>query len=230
MYGSTIRLLTVIVALIALPGAASAAAIVSFDLSAPAFANGSAAFDVGLSFSGDPTDTIEAIQLSVFGSDPLLTLNDTAFDRFSFAPSGATLPGWLELSPLSTGLGLYAPVDPIAGPFLAPSASPYHLGTLSVDVTGIAAGTPLLVTLSGGPPGLGTDVGGLVAGILVPSFAAADPAVATVSFTQPAGIVFPSPAVAEPGLMMLLTLGFVTSAALTRKRSQTRPANTKSTS
>lgn len=186
-----------------------AGAVTTFNLSQLTVSGTSASFDVSLTFSGAPTDTIEALQLSVFGSSPLLTNGDTDFSRFGFVPNASSLPGWLEFSPISTGLAFYAPADPINGPFLSPSASPIDLGILSVDLTGLPPNTDLNVTLNGGPAGLGTDLAGTIAGMTAFSFANADPAIVSLQFAQPDGVSFATPAtsVPEPSTFSLLMYG-----------------------
>lgn len=190
-----------------------AGAVTTLNLSQASISGNSALLDVSLTFSGAPGDTVEAIQLSVYGSNPLLTNSDTDFSRFGFTPDATSLGGWLEFSPLSTGLGFYAPSDPVNGPFLSPSASPIDLGVMSVDLTGLAPATKLFVTLDGGPTGLGTDLGGTIGGTPVFSFAAADPAVVSLQFAQPKGVDFVTPgqtsAVPEPGTFVLLTTGLL---------------------
>src|SRR3954453_2502730 len=75
--------------LAALAGPSTArAAMASFDLGAPTVTATSASFEVSLTFTGDPTDTINAIQLSVLGSSDELTAAGTDFSRFAFAPNG----------------------------------------------------------------------------------------------------------------------------------------------
>ncbi|MFO0954534.1 MAG: PEP-CTERM sorting domain-containing protein [Isosphaeraceae bacterium] len=179
------------------------AAFVTFDLSAPTVTATTATFEVFMAFSGGASDRVEAIQLSVLGSSPALTASN--FSRFSFTPSATGLPGWVELAPIAgTGFNLLAPLDPVNGPFLAPSATPYDLGTLRVNVAGLA-GQSLVLTLAGGTPGVnGTDAGGVVNGAFIPSFATAGQA-AQVAFTEPGGVRFS--VVPEPSGAALLGLG-----------------------
>jgi hypothetical protein len=175
---------------------------VTFDLGSPIVTETSASFDVDLTFDGSAGDQIQAVQISVLGSDPALTANGADFSRFSFALDTSTLPGWKELVPVGVlGVGLEGPSDPVSGPFLGPSATPYHIGTLTIDLTGLPTSKALFATLAGGPPGLNTDVGGLVGGTFVPSFSAAG----MVDFAQPNGVAFST--VPEPGSVTLFALG-----------------------
>src|SRR5262245_39445087 len=112
-------------------------------LGTPTVTATSARFPVLITFPGSAGDDIEAIQLSVLGSSPLLTAGGTNFSRFDFTPSPATLPGWTALLPLSaSGVGLFAPLDPLAGPFLLPNLGAQTVGTLAVTLAGIPGGTP----------------------------------------------------------------------------------------
>lgn len=192
-------------ALLAAPGVARAE-FASFDLGTPTVTPTSAVIPVSLTFTGGAGDEIVVIQLSVLGSSDALTGGGTDFGRFSFALNGTTLPGWTELAPISTfGVGLYGPSDPVGGPFLSPGGGPIELGTLTVDLTGIAAGQALLVTLAGGPPGLSTDAGGLIGGSPVDSFAS----LGLVGFNPPDGVTFTS--VPEPAGLRLLAVGVLLS-------------------
>jgi hypothetical protein len=183
------------------PAVGRAAVVVSLDLGTPAVTATTATVPVSLTFTGAAGDNLQAVQLSVLGSSPLLTAGGTAFGRFAFALDPTAAPGWAELVGVGAGgVGLYAPLDPVAGPFLPPGS--YALGTLTVDLTGLPGGAAVTVSLAGGPPGLGSDAGGEVGGVLVPSFAAADPTVALLSygpgggsaaFTVPAAAAVPEP-------------------------------------
>jgi hypothetical protein len=199
------------------PRESAAGVMASFDLSLRGVTPSSATFGVAMTFSGAPGDAVEAIQLSVLGSDPLLTAGGTDFSRFSFALNTPSLPGWQELVPVGlAGVGLYGPADPVAGPFLAPGSTPYDLGTLSADLSGFAAGQSLLLSLAGGPPGLGTDAGGMVSGVPVDSF----DLMGMVSFGQPGGVTFTTPgltAVPEPGSLVLFALGLAAVVVTNRK-------------
>lgn len=174
---------------------------------------GAAKFDVSVLFSGAAGDQIEAVQLAVTGSSANLTGAGTDFTRFSFAVDPATIPGWFELAPISGGVSLLVAGDPVTGPFLHPAAGAQRIGTLSVSLAGLAEGTPFVVTLAGGEPGLGTDVGGTIGGDLVPSFSAS--AANTINFSQPDGVqatvptttTIPEPATA--GAALLLVAGWM---------------------
>jgi len=128
----------------------------------PSYVGATALIEVELTFlSDDPLDTVEAIDLAVLGSDPLLTGGGTDFSRFSFALDTVDLVGWMEIDPIGggavPGVGLYAPdlLDPGAMP-LPPQPVPYHVGTLSVNLQALPMGLPLVVTLAS------SDVGGMV--------------------------------------------------------------------
>src|SRR5262249_25117514 len=75
----------------------SADAVATFWLGTPTVTASEVDIPVSLLFSsGNAADTIEAIQLSVIGSDPLLTASDTDFSRFTFDVNTTTLSGWLQ--------------------------------------------------------------------------------------------------------------------------------------
>lgn len=206
MHHSLRAIAVCVVAVTATASNAFAGAMVTFGLGAPIVTSGSAVFDVTLEFAADAGDTLEAIQLSVFGSHALLTAGDTDFSRFAFAPDSGALPTWLAAGTLgASGVELLFPADPFLGPFLGPTGGPATIGTLMVDLTGIPGGTDLLVTLAGGPPGLNSDAGGTVGGTFVPSLAS-DPAHSVV-FDNPDGVAFrtpgSTPVIPEPGSLVL---------------------------
>jgi hypothetical protein len=126
---------------------------VNFNLGTPTVTATSAVFDVTLTFQGSTGDNIDGVQLSVVGSDPLLTKGGTDYSRFSFQLNTANVPGWLELVPISpSGFNLIVP--DVSGQPLGPTGPTGLLfGTLTVDLTGIAPGTSLFATLAGGTPG-----------------------------------------------------------------------------
>jgi hypothetical protein len=186
------------------------AGVITFGLETPEVTSGTAAFNVTVDFQGDLGDQIESFQLSVIGSDTLLTDGDTNFSRFSFLPDAVNLPTWFEFVPLASGLGFYAPLDPFAGPFLSPTSGPVSIGTLTVDLSGIAGGLNLFVTLAGGSPGFETDAGGTLGGDFVPSLAF--DLNHAVAFGQPTDVFFETPdlqAVPEPSTLALFSLGAV---------------------
>jgi hypothetical protein len=173
---------------------------VSFSLGNPVVTSTTAVFDVTLNFGGSSSDNLFGIQLSVVGSDPLLTKSGTDYSRFSFQLDTANLPaGWSELAPIgaSTGFNLIAPNDPINGPFITPPVSNLLFGTLTIDLTGIAPGTSLFATIAGGTPGIdSTDASGTIGGtsydsLVTSGLLSASPA--RVPFQTP-GQVVPEPA------------------------------------
>jgi len=182
----------------------NAGIMTTIDLGTPSVSATSASFDVSITFPGGAGDQIEAFQVSVLGSDPLLTGGGTDFTRFVFTPDPVTLPSWFELAPVSaSGVGLFIPSDP-TGPFLLPSPLPQHVGILTVDLIGIAAGADLMVTLAGGPSGQDTDLGGVVGGSFIPSFAGDITNSVVLAFTDPDGVVFKGPGtqvIPEPGTL-----------------------------
>jgi hypothetical protein len=193
---------------------ANAAIMADFDLGPATVTPTQASFDVTLSFAGNAGDQIEAYQLSILGSSSLLTAGGTDFSRFSYTPanSPAPLDAWTTSGTISiTGTELGFPTDPVAGPFITPAVTPIVLGTLIVNLTGIAPGTALNVTLAGGVPGLETDVGGTFDGVFVPSVAAAGDPGLQLTFSDPGGVSFatsaPPPGGAIPEMTSLFTWG-----------------------
>ena len=86
-----------------------------------------ALMDVSYTFDGLTGDTIEGIQISFVGSDPVLTAGGTDFSRFTFTLDGSnpTLGAWTG-GPIddATGAALYVPADAVAGPCLTQTATP----------------------------------------------------------------------------------------------------------
>jgi hypothetical protein len=191
-------------ALVLMAGKPCRAGTATFSLGTPVVTAGEADIGISLLFSGNPGDTIEAIQLSVLGSDPLLTANGTDFSRFAFDLNATTLPGWLANPTIdAVGLAFLFPSDPISGPFLSPSATPYDLGTLKLNLDGLPTGQTLFVTIEDGPAGSQTDAGGTVNGNFIPSFRDGAPD-ASVQFDVGSARFTTS---AVPGPLSLLTLG-----------------------
>ncbi len=142
------------------PSPSVAGVVASFG--SPSYEGSTATLEVLFSFSGDPGDTLEAFQLSVIGSDSLLTEGGTDFGRFSFVPSLPLLSGW-DGTPSDFGTDGYVFYSTLSG-VLPPSASPYLLGTLSVDLSGLTSDSPLLVTLNGQDPLFPTVAAGMIGG------------------------------------------------------------------
>lgn len=177
---------------------ASAASLV-FGLELASTTATEAVFDVRVTFAGSPADSVEAIQLSVVGGDPDLTDSDTDYSRFSF---DSALQGWSS-TPLdpSSGLALLFPDDPISGPFLSPSAIPYLLGFLTVDLASLPIGN-YRVTLAGGSSPFNTDALGMADGLPV-LFGEEG----LVTFSEPSGVSFAT--VPEPSSFLLLAPAIV---------------------
>ncbi len=187
--------------LVAVGWNSSSSANVLVDLQLRSVTASTATFDVGIEFTGAAGDLLEVIQLSVVGSDSLLTSADTDYSRFAFTLDTAALPDWT--ADPSIGLGgvtLLFPLDPVAGPFLSPTTGLLQIGTLEVDLTGLPMGT-YLVTLAGNVPGLETAAAGLIGGTFVELSAAAG----GLTFNQPGGVSFAT--VPEPGTLGLLVCG-----------------------
>ena len=158
------------VGLLSAPAAATTTAALTMDT--PVVTSGQASIAVRLDFAGDPGDTIDNIGLSVIGSSPALSAGGFARFIFDMGPNLVTR-NWSELDPVADGLfpgiGLYlADTDPLnpTSP-LTPSATPYALGTLRVDLSGLPGGQSYTVTLNGAVFPDNTDVGGFVGGVAV---------------------------------------------------------------
>jgi hypothetical protein len=170
-----------------------------------------ATFDVSMTLTSSAGDNVQAFQLGLAGNGTDLVAGGTNFSLFKFTLNTTSLTNWVELVPVqNTGLGLYGPTDPVAGPFISPGT--HDLGTLSIITSGLAPGSSHTLTLANGPTGLQTDVGGSVGGVLVPSFDASTSATvgfspASVTFTIPSnGPSVPLPAAFWPGLVGLVLL------------------------
>lgn len=180
-----------------------------FGLSTPTFTATGATLDVLLGFDGNVGDQIETYQLSIIGSSAELTNPD--FSRFSFAAANSPAPlgDWITSGAFGSGIGeigveLGFPILPV-GPFIEPLSSPLVLGTLVVDLAGIAPGTNLNVTLAAGPLGIQTDLAGTFGGRTVDSVAA-DPDL-MIAFSEPDGVSFTTPGgvIPEPSSIVLWT-------------------------
>lgn len=203
----SVLLAAVFAAALATPTRASADNIVA-GLEQPTYSwNNTATMGVTFLFSGNPGNTMEAFQLSVIGSDPLLTLSGTDYSRFSFTPNTSLLSGWAGTPTTfgSDGFVFYSTF----GNGLPPSESPYQLGTLTVDLAGLSPNSPLTVTLNGQDPLFSTFAAGMIGGDfdLIP----VDASGATVMVTP----------VPEPGSALLLATGVGFAVLRLRRR---RPA------
>jgi len=133
----------------------------------------------------------------------------TIFSRFSFLLDAATLPGWVELDPLSSdGVDLFAPFDPPSGPPFAVLGTAERIGTLLVDLSGLPGDTDVFVTLADGPIGFQTDVSGTVNSVPIFSFRDSpdddvqfDPSSATFS-TLAATVPEPGSGITFAGLLL----------------------------
>ena len=181
-----------------LPSRAYATGIATLDLGQPTFNGSTARFQLGLTFtSGNPADTLETLDLSVHGSSSLLTAGGTDFSRFSFTLDTAAMPLWTEFDPMGggafPGIGLYEAdlLDP-SSPLSPHPAQSHHVGTLSVDLSGIPDGTPLTVTLAGAAFPFNTDAGGLIEGVptTIADVPTGGPDPALLLFADPNGVSF----------------------------------------
>jgi hypothetical protein len=142
---------------------AADAAVITFDLDLVSVTSTAADIDVFVTFASDYDDTLQAFQLSVWGSDPKLTLGGTDFSRFAFTVDSDTLSHWLVFVSFKDaffGAIMVAPDDPLTGPFITPSDDKLRLGTLNVDLSNIAPGTELYVSLANGAEHFKTDAFG----------------------------------------------------------------------
>lgn len=205
--------------LVALGPHATARAALLASFGTPTYVGSTAQVPIEATFSGAPADTLEALQLSLIGSDPALTAGGTDFSRFAFAIDGTTLVNWSASPPDigTSGFTLLAPNDPINGPFLSPSAAPYNIGLLTVDLAGLVPGSTPIVTLAGNDPLFPTEGAGTVGGSFGPI---------PTTFGQPGGLALlvPATAVPEPGALALAGLGafLATVVAAHRRRQSTR--------
>ncbi len=211
--------LALVMPLVVLPSNSATAGTITFSLGDPVLEGSLAKFDVNLEFTGDSGDQIEAIQLSVLGSDPNLL---TDLTRFSFQlDSNSPLDSWVKAETLGlSGIELLFPPDPVFGPFIVPGTR--QLGVLSVDLTGLPAGTATNVSLNDDDPFalFPTDVGGTFDGSSISSVVSDTSGAATVVLSEPQGVAFNNP-IPEPNSL----LAFVGLAAMMAGRKRRRPVS-----
>lgn len=183
------------------------AALIVVGMDPPSYSGTVASMDVTFHFTGDPGDTMEAFQLSVIGSDPLLTSGGADYGRFSFAPNSALFTGW-DGTPADFGTGGFVFYSNLSGAGLPPSDTPYLIGTLSVELAGLVSDAPLLVTLNGGDPFFPTDAAGFVGGNFdrIPVDAAAASQFVTAA------------AIPEPSTLAVFTLVGLAAGCMARRR------------
>ena len=178
---------------------AADAAVITFDLEVVSVTSTAADIDVFVTFTSDnENDTLEAFQLSVWGSDDQVAPNSSPierdFRRFTFTLStDGLLSTWGSSGTLPDGgveLGFGLPSC-----FITCEYTPLKLGTLNVDLAGLG-GKQVMVTLAGGPPGLHTDAGGTFGGEWV--WSAEDDLNTLVTFADPGGVTFTVPGDPQP--------------------------------
>lgn len=179
--------------------AADAAVVIEFDLDLVSVTSTAADIDVFVTFtSDDENDTLEAFQLSLWGSDdqvaPNSSLIERDFSRFTFTLSTYWLlstwgsSGTLPTAGVELGFGL-------SSWFITCEDTPLRLGTLNVDLAGLG-GKQVMVTLAGGPPGLHTDAGGTFGEQWV--WSAEDDPNTLVTFADLYGVTFLVPGDPQP--------------------------------
>jgi hypothetical protein len=196
---------------------AQAVSIAHFSFGSPTVTPNQATVDVRMDFSSESAaDELQGLSLSVYGSD--LTAGDTDFGRYSFVP-GSPLSDW-------TGLGDSLTVDGVETYLIFGTGTPinpgsYTIGQIVIDLAGLAANTPVVVTLAGGAyiDATNTDVfgditvnGNAQSSVVFGEDTGQDDA-AFVTFGTPltfiapgGGTVIPEPATAALGLMGLMSL------------------------
>ncbi len=136
-----------------------------YQLGGPANISGTvASFDLSLDFSTDGADAGRQVfwfAVDVVASDSRLTNSGTDFSAFSFTKTSPLLNDWTQIADFGTGTLLFS------AEFELPSASPsslapgsHLLGTLSVDFSGISAGSELTVSVESTLPVIGTEFPG----------------------------------------------------------------------
>jgi hypothetical protein len=196
---------------------AQAVSIAHFSFGSPTVTPSQATVDVLMDFSSESAaDALQALALSVHGSD--LTAGNTDFGRYSFVP-GSPLSDWTALGDSLSIDGVETHLTFGTGTPINPGS--YTIGQIVIDLTGLAANTPVVVILAGGAyiDATNTDVVGDITvggddlvGVVFSEDTGQDDA-AFVTFGTPltfiapgGGTVIPEPATAALGLMGLMSL------------------------
>ncbi len=192
-------------------------AIATFGLDVESVTASDALLNVFLTLTGNLGDSIDVVQLSVVGSDPLLTAGGTDFSRFSFLLNSTTLPSWREEDSLADdGLGLFS--ADFFGDYRPFSIldTREQIGQLRIDLAGLPGNTPLGVTLAEGAPRLQTDVAGIVGGGVVLSFL--NSRTDDVAFNPPSASLTRVNTVPEPGNLTVWASGLLTAWLIRRRK------------
>lgn len=192
----------------AAPQSAHALVTASYELGTPTVTPTQAEFDVLLSFTADAGEQMVFFSLDVFGSDPLLTGGGTDFSGFSFTPASPLLDDWNLLQDFGAGpLLSTSAYDTVITP-LAPGN--HTLGVLTVDLSSLAEGTPVTVSLDVSNSRIGVEPPGQP---LLFMFVDTDTTNATQVVTKPpstGGDAIPEPITATLGLISLAALATTT--------------------
>src|SRR5689334_1904021 len=117
--------LTLLVGILVLSMSAPSQAALIVSLDTPDVTDSTANIDVRFEFNGGPSDSIEAFQISVIGSDSVLTVGGTDYSRFSFtlnsdplADASNLLATWSGTPSIADGgFEFFTPADVVGGPF-----------------------------------------------------------------------------------------------------------------